>query len=314
MLKFGYHLIKGGWPSFLADIGLDEGKFPRVARSGDVIGTVRPALADRYGFSREAVVCAGMTDGCASQVSTGAVSPGAWCSTIGTTLVVKGVSSRLLTDPLGRVYSHRHPEGYWLPGGASNTGAECLKVRYGNRTALLSDRARGAGPSGQVSYPLVKRGERFPFVCPEAEGFSVEAGAGPEGMDEELRGFISDLEGVGFVERLAYEMLSDLGFKVGEAICTSGGGARSPAWVQIRADILGRSILKPAAPSAAVGAAVLAASRTAFRGLRAAADSMVRIESVTSPRDELVGRYDALYGRFLDEMRSRGYVGKAAEG
>lgn len=43
-----------------------------------------------------------------------------------TTLVIKGVTEHLLPDPQGRIYSHRHPAGYWLPGGASNTGGEAL--------------------------------------------------------------------------------------------------------------------------------------------------------------------------------------------
>src|SRR3546814_8669540 len=82
-----------------------------------------------------------MTDGCASQVASGAVSPGTWNTTIGTTLVVKGVTRQSLNDPEGRFYSHRHPDGYWMPGGASNTGADWVQEFSGKQDLDLLDTA-----------------------------------------------------------------------------------------------------------------------------------------------------------------------------
>ena len=70
--------------------------------------------------------------------------PGDWNSTLGTTLVLKGVSAALLRDPLGRLYCHRHPDGYWLPGGASSTGADCLAQRFAAAAPARAQR-RGAG-------------------------------------------------------------------------------------------------------------------------------------------------------------------------
>ena len=65
----------------------------------------------------------GATDGCAAQLGAGALSVGSWNSVLGTTLVLKGVTRELIRDPLGAVYSHKAPNGDWLPGGASSTGA-----------------------------------------------------------------------------------------------------------------------------------------------------------------------------------------------
>ncbi len=70
-----------------------------------------------------------MTDGCAGQIATGAVEPGQFVGVLGTTYVLKGVTRELVTDPAGALYSHRHPDGWWLPGGASNTGGEALARR-----------------------------------------------------------------------------------------------------------------------------------------------------------------------------------------
>ena len=88
-----------------------------------------------------------MTDACAAQVAAGADRPGRFVSVLGTTLVVKGASHDRLDDPPSGLYSHRHPDGWWLPGGASNTGGGSLTSRF-DRDALtdLDRRARGPGP------------------------------------------------------------------------------------------------------------------------------------------------------------------------
>ena len=63
----------------------------------------------------------------------GALSPGDWCSSLGTTLVLKGSTAELLHDPAGAVYCHRNPDGGWLPGGASSTGAGVVARRVRRR-------------------------------------------------------------------------------------------------------------------------------------------------------------------------------------
>ena len=74
-------------------------------------------------------------------------------------------------DPAGRIYCHRHPEGWWLPGGASNTGAECLATEFGPaETATLSPEALNSSPTGLVSYPLMRRGERLQYITKAGPG------------------------------------------------------------------------------------------------------------------------------------------------
>ena len=95
------------------------------------MGTLKQELALALGLSPKAIVTTGMTDGCASQVASGAVNLGDWNTTIGTTLVVKGVTREEINDPSGAIYCHRHPDGHWMPGGASNTGADWVSKFYG---------------------------------------------------------------------------------------------------------------------------------------------------------------------------------------
>src|SRR6185436_10977700 len=147
-LKTGYDLIADAWPAAaFGKLGLPLAAFPEVVRPGAELGRT-PAGVPVY---------AGMTDGCAAQIAAGALSPGAWNSVLGTTLVLKGVSKELLDDPTGAVYSHRHPDGGWLPGGASSTGAGVLtELLPGADLDALDRAARARGPIDAVTYPLTK--------------------------------------------------------------------------------------------------------------------------------------------------------------
>ncbi len=304
MLKFGYDLLEQRWPPFIADaLGIDRARLPRVQTSGSLAGNVTREAAARTGLPAGLPVVAGMTDGCASQVSSGAVAPGQWNTTLGTTMVIKGVSRELLLDPFGRIYCHRHPAGWWLPGGASNTGCECLAREFGEEeTAARSAAALDHAPTSLVSYPLVRRGERFPFNAPDAEGFLLGE---PRDRDEL---FVAYLEGVACLERLAYETLDELGAEVGDAVFSAGGGSKSDAWLQIRADVLGRAVLRPEQTGAATGAAILAAGLQHYEGLEAAAQAMVRIEKEVAPRPDFTAPYAEKYARFREECMTRGYL------
>jgi xylulokinase len=330
-LKTGYDLIEDCWPDFIeAELGILIARLPKVVAPGTPVGAVtRPAAAET-GLAAGTPVLAGMTDGCASQVSTGAVAPGQWNSTLGTTLVIKGVTRALLRDPSGAVYCHRHPDGYWLPGGASNTGCEWVARHFDlARLDALNAAALTCAPTDLIVYPLTWPGERFPFARPEARGFAVPFPAGgqvqggrqvppdgdlrqdlplPKGGDEATR-YTAHLEGVGYVERLAYETLAGLGAEVGDAIYVAGGANSSAAWLQIRADILGKTLRVPAAGGGAMGAAIVAASRTAYTGIVPAARAMVRIVHEVEPRPALKAAYAERYARFGAACRERGYLG-----
>jgi len=303
-LKWGYDLLSDCWPEFIErELGISPSLLPRVQKPGELAGRVTGVASEKTALPAGAPVVAGMTDGCASQISSGAAAPGQYNTTIGTTMVVKGVSEQLLLDPAGRIYCHRHPQGWWLPGGASNTGAECLAVEFGpDETERRSARALRHSPTRVVCYPLLGRGERFPFMRPEAAGFVLGT---PRDRDEL---FCAYLEGVACLERLAFETLEGLGARVGDTIYSAGGGSRSDAWLQIRADTLGKRVCRPRAPGAATGAAILAASFERYDSLREAACAMVRIEREVEPRRDFSDIYGEKYEQFKSECRARGYL------
>lgn len=301
-LKSGYDLVDRCWPSFIEDaLGIPHSMLPTVVPTGTEIGRISKSASEELGLSTETSVVAGMTDGTASFFSTGGVEVGAFASTIGTTLVLKGVAEEIVRDPEGRIYCHVHPDGYWLPGGASSTGAECLTLRFqGHDLGLLTDAVETL-PSGLIVYPLVRKGERFPFVEPEAGGFIV---GHPRG---EGQFFAAHLEGVAFVERWCYEVMEELGARVEDPIRSAGGGSQNPLWLQIRANVLGRMVVRPEVIEAAFGGCLVAARALCYPTLADAARAMVRIQEEVSPDSERRRQYDDLYWQFRAECAKRGY-------
>ena len=306
-LKTGYDAIAEEWPlDVFADLGIPGDVLPDVVRSGRPLGTVCRAAAEATGIPAGTALYAGMTDGCAAQLASGALRPGSWNSVLGTTLVVKGVSRELLRDPSGVVYSHRSPDGGWLPGGASSTGAGVLALHYAGRDLQALDRAASTRePSSVVAYPLAARGERFPFMAPEAHGFVLGAPA------DESDHYAALLQGVAFVERLVFDYLDHLGAPVDGCVTLTGGAARSRYWSQLRADVLGRSVRIPESAEAAVGMAVLAAAGATSRSLADTAADMVRIDQELAPREDRVGRFREPYVRLVGELEACGWLDAA---
>lgn len=303
-LKTGYDLQHDQWPTFIeTELAIPLEKLPQVVRPGTPIAETSATVAEMTGLPAGIPVVAGMTDGCTSQISTGAVAPGDWSSTLGTTLVIKGVTRELLTDPAGRIYSHRHPDGYWLPGGASNTGGEAITQRFpADQWPALNAQALALAPTETIRYPLARRGERFPFARPEATGFVLRRPA------DEATDYVAHLEGVAYVERLAYDLLADLGAEIGETIYSAGGATHSQAWSQLRADINGRSLVRPATTGGAMGAAIIAAAGQWYEGLIPAARAMVQVVEQIDPRPAMVAEYEARYQQFRQACTDRGYI------
>lgn len=300
-LKTAYDVERERWPDIT---GLPAGTLPDVVRPGTRLGEVRPAAAEATGIPAGTPVIAGMTDGCAAQIASGALREGAWNSVLGTTLVLKGAAAEPVRDPTGVVYNHRAPEGTWLPGGASSVGAGVLTARFpGADPALLDARAASFEPSSAVAYPLVSPGERFPFHAPGATALLLGA---PE---SEADLWAALLQGVAFAERLCLDYLHHLGAPLDGPLTFTGGGARSTYWNQLRADVLGRPARVPRETGPALGMAALAAYGTGTAPTLAdAAESMSRPGTTIDPRPTHTACFTEPYARLVGELESRGWL------
>ncbi|MEU1280489.1 FGGY-family carbohydrate kinase [Streptomyces sp. NPDC005805] len=279
------------------------GTLPEVVPPGSVLGEVCAAAEAATGIPRGTPVVAGTTDGCAAQLASGSLTPGSWNSVLGTTLVLKGVSATPLHDPGDVVYNHLSADGSWLPGGASATGAGALRAAFPDADPARMDALAAAHePAATLAYPLVGRGERFPFTGPEATAFLLGS---PESDAEHWAAL---LQGVALVERLCLDYLDHLGAAVDGPLTVTGGAVRSAYWTRLRAEVLGRELRVPESAEPALGMAVLAAyGAGGAESLSGAASRMVRLRTTVRPGGG-TARWDGPYLRLVDELARRGWL------
>ncbi|GAA4799126.1 FGGY-family carbohydrate kinase [Olivibacter ginsenosidimutans] len=300
-LKTGYDVSHHQWPTYVTEQLVPVHWLQKVVPSGTVIGTLQPTLAQQLDLPNLAVVV-GLTDGCASQMASGAICPGDWNTTIGTTMVIKGVTKTPIIDPTDSIYSHRHPEGFWMPGGASNTGADWVSTDFNaSDLAALNQQAERLIPSPYLAWPLKQQGERFPFVSPQARGFA------PEKLSKEAL-YTANMEGVAYIERYAYEIIEKLAGEPVNAVFTAGGGSNSDAWLRIRSSVLNKPIYKCRESSGVLGAAICAASKTIFNSVTEAVEQMTHREKEIYPEATLIDTYEENYRQFIQLLINKQYL------
>ncbi|WP_094287545.1 FGGY-family carbohydrate kinase [Mycobacterium lehmannii] len=304
-LKSGYHLLEERWPSeVLNRLGIPPQILPAVVRPGALLGRVTAHASAVTAIPAGTPVVAGMTDGCAAQLGAGCVEIGSWNSVLGTTLVLKGVSPRLVRDPAGALYCHRGLNGTWLPGGASNSGAGVIAEWFAHADlAELTARAAQL-PIGPVAYPLIGRGERFPFRAADAETFMLGH------PDTDAHVFAAVLLGVACVERLCFDRITMLGAPTDGMLTFTGGATRNEYWTQLRADLLGRTVHIPEQAEPALGMAILA-STLGGRSVAEAASSMVRRRGERTPNPARADILRQRYADFVQALTVRGWLDAA---
>lgn len=284
-LKSGFDVQKEEWTEEAADTF--GSAISEVVAPGTKIGTVN-VTEDELRYLNGAVVVAGASDGYMSAVATCAVNPGEWASIIGTTLILKGVTTHFIDDPNGCVYCHKHPQGFWMPGGASNVGGRCLNEWFGEENfEELNKQVQTKTPTGKLEYPLMVNGERFPFLDKNYPGFG------------DHQDYTAVIEGTAYVERLCFETLEALGCEVGDTIYSTGGACKSDEWLQVRADVLGKTIKVPEVTDAAIGGAMLAAGSVYYGSLSEAVSHMGRIAKTVKPQRRI---YEEIYKQFKKQV------------
>ena len=305
-LKSGYDPGRGCFVHADAGAGDLSDLLPAVVAPGTTLGEVSPGAAAQTALPAGTPVLAGMTDGCAAQIAAAALLPGDVNSVLGTTLVLKGCSRERVDDRARGVYSHRSPDGgEWLPGGASSSGAGVLAAAFPGRDLdELGRRAAGHERTRLLAYPLVSRGERFPFAEPDAEAFML----GTPADDGEHAAAL--MQGVALVERLCVEQFARLGARTDGELSLTGGATRNRAWCQLRADALGRSVRLPQRSESAFGMAILAAAAAAGERVAQAARRMSHTQVVIEPREAMREHLDEQYALFVEELERRGWLAR----
>ncbi len=252
-LKLGYDPLRRCWPAWLARLDVDPAQLPEVVSPGTVIGQLHDAKIRALGYRADLRIVAGTTDSVAAFIATGADTPGDAVTSLGSTLVLKLLSTRPLFAPACGIYSHRLGD-LWLTGGASNSGGAVLLEYFTvEQLDALTPALDPATPTGLDYYPLVTPGERFPRNDP---ALAPRLSPRPAGDARFLQGM---LEGIAAIEAEGYARLTELGAPPPRRILTVGGGARNPAWTAIRRRALpGIPFDTPRSEQACHGAAMLA--------------------------------------------------------
>lgn len=247
-LKTGYDPITRCWPDWMGEAGINVTLLPDVVATGSKTGVTSGA----FGLPSGIPVIAGVSDGCASFLATGASRPGDGVTALGTTLTLKLLSDHPIFAPEYGIYSHRIGD-QWLAGGASNSGGGALAAHFTpEEIVVLSDLIDPDQPSGLDYYPLPRTGERFPVNDP---GLESRVDPRPETRQAFLHGL---LEGIAKIEQLGFERLAELGGPKLTSIRTVGGGANNRTWTRLRTRLLNAPEAPVASAEAAAGSARIA--------------------------------------------------------
>ncbi|MBE9117486.1 FGGY-family carbohydrate kinase [Lusitaniella coriacea LEGE 07157] len=251
-LKLGYDVEELNYPAWLQKLPISP-LLPQVFSPGTPVGTVTPEISFRFGLSKKCCVCTGTTDSIAAFLASGATQPGEAVTSLGSTLVLKLLSSTKIDNAKYGIYSHRLGN-LWLVGGASNTGGAVLRHFFSDaELARLSQQIDPQIESPLDYYPLLKKGERFPLNDPELEP-RIEPQ--PDNPVEFLHGL---LESLARIETQGYQLLQQFGATPLYRVYTAGGGAKNEIWTALRQRYLNVPVLASSYTEAAYGTALLAA-------------------------------------------------------
>jgi xylulokinase len=267
---------------------IDKSLLPSLHESPDVCGKITAAGAEATGLAVGTPVVAGAGDQAAGATGMGIVKPGAVSATIGTSGVVFAATDRPALDPRGRLHTFCHAvPGRWHVMGVTQSAGLSLRWFRDQLASNLAARpgtdpydiltaeaaATPAGADGLLWTPYLM-GERTPHLDPEAR--AVLAGL----TASHTRGHIvrAILEGVAFSLKDTFTIFDEMNVPV-KNIRLGGGGARSPLWRQIQADVYGHEVeIVEAEEGAAYGAAILAGvGAKIWPSVDAACDSIVRV-------------------------------------
>ena len=266
---------------------MDRSLLPALFESPDICGKVSATGAEATGLAAGTPVVAGAGDQAAGAIGMGVVAPGAVSATIGTSGVVFAATDRPALDPKGRLHTFCHGvPGRWHVMGV--TQAAGLSLRWFRDCFACSARQGGGDPYEQLTAEATTvppgsdgllwapylMGERTPHLDPSARGALV----GLTASHKRAHVVRAILEGVAFSLKDTFMIFDEMNVPV-KSIRLGGGGARSPLWRQIQADVYGQAVeIVEAEEGAAFGAAILAGvGAKIWPSVDAACDSVVRV-------------------------------------
>lgn len=288
------------WSEKMIEIcGIKREMLPVLYESWEAVGSLKPELAKKLGFSENVKIIAGAGDNAAAAVGTGTVGDGKCNISLGTSGTIFISSAKFGVDEHNGLHSFRHADGQYHLMGCMLSAASCNKWwmeeiidtdKFSEEQAKISS----LGENHVYFLPYLM-GERSPHNNPNARGTFI--GMTMDTTRADMTQAV--LEGVAFAIRDSFEIARSLGVPISRTkIC--GGGAKSPLWKKIIANILGIEVDSVTAEEGpGYGAAILAAVGCGeYASVEEATDKLVRVKDTVKPEPELVEKYNKRYEQF----------------
>jgi len=270
------------WSMEVVDaLEIPQSWLPKVHEGTEITGTISESTAQLTGLKAGTPVVGGGGDQAAGAVGMGCVTPDKIGVTVGTSGVVFAPLNDYAYEPDGRLHAFCHSvPGKWHFMGVMLSAAGSLQwyrdtiapdVSFDDLLAETADVP--AGSEGLLFLPYLT-GERTPHPDPLARGAFVGL------TTRHTRGHMTRavLEGVAFGLKDSFTLIDKVGLPESFEVRISGGGAKSPIWQQIIADIFAAPLVNVNTPEAgAFGAAILGAVGIgAFEDVPSACETMIQ--------------------------------------
>jgi xylulokinase len=308
--RWSYEMIDG--------LGLNRTTLPKCYESSEISGKITPRVAEQTGLAAGTPVVGGGGDQAASAVGNGIVEPGIVSCTLGTSGVVFAHMDQVAYDPAGRVHTFCHAvRDKWHVMGVTQ-GAGLSLQWFRNQLApgtaydeLMKEAEQSpAGAQGLFWLPYLM-GERTPHLDATARGGWI----GLTNSHRRADLIRSIIEGVSYSQRDCLDIVAGLGVPL-NSVRASGGGAKSPFWRQLLADILGKRVVTlETQEGSAYGAALLALAGTGeYSSVPDVCRNTVRETESVTPRAAESAYYGKAHGVYKALYPAlKGVFGKIAE-
>ena len=279
--------------------GITKEQLPRLYESYEVVGNLKPEIAAELGLSADVKVIAGAGDNAAAAVGTGTVGDGMCNISLGTSGTIFISSKTFGVDQNNALHSFAHADGHYHLMGCMLSAASCNKwwnedILKTNDFAAEQANITKLGEN-QVFYLPYLMGERSPHNNPDARAMFI--GMSMDTTREDMTQAV--LEGVTFGLRDSLEVAKSLGIKI-ERTKICGGGAKSPLWKKILANIMNLKVdVIESEEGPALGGAMLAAVGCGeYPDVKTIAEKVVKVVDTVEPEPELVAKYEERYQKF----------------
>lgn len=288
------------WSKEMLDIcGITRDQLADIYESADVVGTLKPEVADMLGLPESVRIIAGAGDNAAAAVGTGTVGDGMCNISLGTSGTIFISSDRFGVDENNALHAFAHADGHFHLMGCMLSAASCNKWWMDDIIGTQDYAAQQADITGlgenHVFFLPYLMGERSPLNDPYARGTFI--GLTMDSTRADMTQAV--LEGVAFAIRDSLEVARSLGIHIERSkIC--GGGAKSPLWRRIIANVLNIRIDRiESEEGPGYGGAMLAAVGCGeYASVEEAAAKLVKIVETIEPEPELAAKYEEQYRKF----------------